>query len=914
MNPSLRYAAAIALAVQCLAPAITRGADTLVPTSMLSLSDPDLEVTVFATSPQVRNPTNLDFDKDGRVWVAEGVNYRSHYNRQPEGDRIVILEDTDGDGVADKRSVFVQDPELRAPMGIAVIDNRVVVSMAPNIIVYTDVNRDGKFDPAVDKKEVILTGFNGRKHDHTVHSVTVGPDGQWYWNSGNTGAMFTDKSGKTFRIGSAYDPTYGGGKADLGWEPTKIAGMKSDDGHVWIGGFTARMNPDGSGVHIIGHNYRNSYEQTVTSYGDVFQNDNDDPPACRTSFLLEFGNAGFCSFDGKRSWGADRRPGQSIPVAEWRQEDPGTMPSGDVYGGGSPTGITFVEDSALGDKYRGLLLSCEPGRNVVFGYYPKPAGAGYELNRFDFVTSNREGDFAGTDFKGGRNETRTLKTMFRPSDVGLGADGAVYVADWFDARVGGHADWDDSTSGTIYRITRKGTHPKAPKLDLSTLDGAIAALKSPAVNVRGAAFYALQRFGPQAVPALNKLLLGSNSYVRARAIWALAAASPKGLETVRGRLRDRDPAFRVVAFRAVRRAFEEQRFSSPEKGTSSREGFLATALALASDPSPAVRREVALSLRDLPFSDTRAHFVALAKGFDGQDRTYLEAFGTGAAGKEAEVYEAVQAALTDRTGTVGVLFWSPAFANIAWRLHPEASVAGFKARALTTSLPDSARKAATTAIGYNDNAAGAAAMLEVAAKTDKSIKAEALWWLLNRKDSTWKDFGVNEALKARGIYNPDSIELTEATVPVAEAPKFSMADVVKLSGDVKRGADRFQSICASCHRAGDIGAEYAPNLTGWARRQTPEVFANSVINPSADIASGFAGTEVRTKDGVVIDGLVLSEGDPLIIQSAGGLTQTVPKARIESRKALGRSLMLSADQLGLAPQDLADLAAYLRTR
>ena len=89
---------------------------------------------------------------------------------------------------------------------------------------------------------------------------------------------------------------------------------------VWIGGFAARMHPDGSGVHIIGHNFRNSYEQTVTSYGDVFQNDNDDPPACRTAFLMEYGNAGFCSLDGQRSWGADRRPGQSTPVAEWPQE------------------------------------------------------------------------------------------------------------------------------------------------------------------------------------------------------------------------------------------------------------------------------------------------------------------------------------------------------------------------------------------------------------------------------------------------------------------------------------------------------------------------------------------------------------------------------------------------------------------
>ena len=57
----------------------------------------------------------------------------------------------------------------------------------------------------------------------------------------------------------------------------EIAGEKSDDGNVWIGGAAYRMNPDGTDVEVIGHNFRNSYEQTVTSFGDVFQNDNDDP-------------------------------------------------------------------------------------------------------------------------------------------------------------------------------------------------------------------------------------------------------------------------------------------------------------------------------------------------------------------------------------------------------------------------------------------------------------------------------------------------------------------------------------------------------------------------------------------------------------------------------------------------------------
>jgi len=888
-------------------------APTLVPVESLSLSDPDLEVTVWARSPQLRNPTNMDFDGDGRIWVAEGVNYRGHYDRQPAGDRIVILEDTDGDGRADKDSVFVQEPGLRAPMGIAVLDNRVIVSMAPDILVYTDVNRDRKFDPAVDRREVVLTGFNGRKHDHTVHSVTIGPDGQWYWNVGNCGAMFTDKSGRTFRIGSAYDPTYGGGKADLGWEPTKIAGQRSDDGHVWIGGFAARMNPDGSGVRIIGHNFRNSYEQAVTSFGDVFQNDNDDPPACRTAFLLESGNAGFCSADGQRSWGADRRPGQSVPVAEWRQEDPGTMPPGDVYGGGSPTGIAFIEESALGPKYRGLLLSCEPGRNVVFGYLPKPQGAGFELKRFDFLTSNREGEFSGTDFKGGRNEKRELKTLFRPSDVGVGADGAIYVADWFDARVGGHSDWDETLSGAIYRIAPKGHRGSVPKFDLGGTPGAVAALSHPVPHVRAAAHALLKTAGPSAVAPVAALLQADNPYVRARAVWVLSEDPKAGLPRVAAVLEDADPQLRVVAFRALRRAAEQGRVTgvaNPEAVPGTREHLLATARRLASDPSPAVRREVAVAMRDEPAAVAGPVLLALAGGEVAGDRMLLEAWGVGATGKEAALY----ADLRRSIAAGDPVRWSPAAAALAWRLHPEASIPDFRARALDAALGDAERKRALTALGFNAAPEAARAVLEVAAKAEGAVKAEAVWWLINRKDSQWKGADLDAALKAQGVYDPDAVAWIEATVPVPPPATYAPGDVLALTGDSGRGGEKFSSVCASCHRAGDVGTEYAPNLTGWAGRQGREVLVAAVIQPGAEIASGFNGTEVTTKDGTVIHGLLLSEGDPLILQSAGGLTQMVPKKQVAARKGLDRSLMMSADQLGLTAQDLADIAAYLQTR
>jgi putative heme-binding domain-containing protein len=141
-----------------------------------------------------------------------------------------------------------------------------------------------------------------------------------------------------------------------------------------------------------------------------------------------------------------------------------------------------------------------------------------------------------------------------------------------------------------------------------------------------------------------------------------------------------------------------------------------------------------------------------------------------------------------------------------------------------------------------------------------------------------------------------------------------VADVAALSGSATRGQERFNAVCASCHRVGTVGVEYAPNLTGWAKRQTAEVFFNSVINPSADIASGFNGTMLKTKDGTEIHGVVISEGDPVVIQSAAGLVQSVPKNRIAERKGLSRSLMMSADQLGLKAQELADLQAFLKTQ
>ena len=681
-----------------------------------------MEVTLWATSPKLYNPTNMDIDREGRIWVAEERNYRMFRNQgvfpgDEKGDRIVVLSDTNGDGQADKSHVFVQEPELVAPLGVAVIDNKVVVSQPPNLLVYTDVNRDAVFDPAVDKREVLLRGFGGRNHDHSLHSVTTAPSGQWVFNTGNAGTHIVRGSdGWTLRVGSVYN---GGSPSvtDPGPNQGNQPGLKSDDGHVYVGSVALRMNPDGSGMRPIGHNMRNSYEETVTSFGDVFQNDNDDPPACRTTWLMEYGNLGFASDDGARKWQSERRSGQPAAIAEWRQEDPGTIPAGDVYGNGSPTGICYYENGALGDDYRGLLLSCEAARNVVFGYLPVSDGAGFKLERFDFFRSKRADEFAG-----GSQEKADFANMFRPSDVAVGPDGAIYVADWFDSGVGGHRMTDPACAGAIYRIAPKGKKLSVPAIDVETVEGQLAALKSPANNVRNAGLTRLKAAGAAAIPQVAKLLDDPNPYLQARAIWLLAQLGDEGVARVEKRLKStRDPQMRIACFRALRFVDHQT---------------LSHARALASDESVAVRREVALALRDLSLEESRDIILELARQYDGKDRWSLEAIGTACVNKERPMYDL----LLKELGHKDALQWSPAFTKLAWRLHVPAASSGFKKRAMSLKLPLSDRKEALTALGFMPGKGAAMAMVLIAEKGPEDTRPLAQWWLYNRGSHIWSAY------------------------------------------------------------------------------------------------------------------------------------------------------------------------------
>ena len=251
-----------------------------VPIEAFELSDDSLQIEVWARSPLLFSPVAMDCDALGRIWLTEGIDYNQG-RRIDAGRSIIVVEDKDGDGKAESSHVFVTERDIRhAPLGIAVFDNRIVLSATPSMIVYTDVDRDAVFDPAVDKREVFLTGFQNNNHDHTLHAVVGAPSGQWHFSYGNCGADITTKDGRHFLSGCYYG------------YPEAI-GRASSDGHTYVGGVTMRINPDGTGLEPTAHNMRNPHDMAVTAFGDILQSDNDDPAHCRSSWVMEFGNMGY---------------------------------------------------------------------------------------------------------------------------------------------------------------------------------------------------------------------------------------------------------------------------------------------------------------------------------------------------------------------------------------------------------------------------------------------------------------------------------------------------------------------------------------------------------------------------------------------------------------------------------------------
>jgi putative membrane-bound dehydrogenase-like protein len=625
-----------------------------------------VEVTLFASEPQLVNPANMDIDARGRVWITEGANYRMFQKwgkLRPEGDRIVILEDTNGDGSADDVKTFYQGNDVNTALGICVLGNRVIVSCSPRILVFTDANGDDKADGP---PSVMFSGIGGVDHDHGAHAFVFGPDGKLYFNFGNDGKQLKTADGSKFVVDMA------------GNEVTTR-------GNPYRQGLVFRCNLDGGQLETLGWNFRNNYEVHIDSFGTLWQSDNDDDGniSVRINYVMEFGNFGYVDELTAAAWGdgwKKAKQKQNLPDSEkprfhWHMDDPGVVPTLLVTGAGSPTGIAVYEGNLLPKKFQNHVIHCDAGPKVVRAYPVTPEGAGYKATVENLLTSSDD--------------------WFRPSDVCVAPDGSVLVADWNDPGVGGHnmGDRDLSTMrGRVYRLAPVAHRYSVPKFDLNTVDGCVAALKSPNMATRYLGWIELNKLQEKAEDALTRLWNDNDPRLRARALHLLARIKSRAEKYVTAAINDRDADIRVTGLRI---------------GRSLQMDAVPLVKELVNDPSAQVRRECAIALRHNKSDEAPKLWTRLAQQHDGKDRWYLEALGIGADKQEDRFFSAWLAAVGSRWDT-------PVGHDIIWRSRSPKAAALLAKIVTSKDVPEAEKARYVRALDYIKGPEKEAALAEIA--------------------------------------------------------------------------------------------------------------------------------------------------------------------------------------------------------
>ncbi|MFT4641811.1 MAG: putative membrane-bound dehydrogenase-like protein, partial [Verrucomicrobiales bacterium] len=534
---------------------------------------PGLEATLFASEPMMMSPSSIEVDHLGRVWVCEVVNYRGHKGKRPEGDRVLILEDTTGDGKADKSTVFYQGNDIDSLHGICVLGDRVILSANDDVFSVYDDNGDGK----ADRKELMFTKIGGSQHDHGIHAFMFGHDGRLYFNFGNAANQLCDKDGKLI--------------VDLAGNEVNNQRKPYQQGMIF------RCALDGSNVETMAWNFRNNWEMAVDSYGAMWQSDNDDDGnrGVRINYVMDYGNYGYRDELNGAGW-QDERVGmhEEIPLRHWHLRDPGVVPNLLQTGAGSPTGLTIYEGKLLPKEFHGQILHCDAGPNVCRAYPVQNDGAGYKAETVNILSS-------------------TTDRWYRPSDVAVAPDGSLMIADWYDPGVGGHG-MGDLERGRVFRVAPLGkTAYQIAKVDTSTTDGALAALKSPNNATRFLGWTALSQ-SDEGRKAARDLYRDKEADPRHRAR-GLHLLGWHKKAYVKSALKDNDPNIRMAGLRLARQHNSH---------------LLESIEMLAGDKDPQVRRECALALRFLSGVSADQLWAKLAAQHNGEDRWYLEALGIGA--------------------------------------------------------------------------------------------------------------------------------------------------------------------------------------------------------------------------------------------------------------------------------------------
>ncbi|ODS79316.1 MAG: dehydrogenase [Cytophagaceae bacterium SCN 52-12] len=472
------------------------------------------EVTLFASEPLVAKPIQMNWDADGRLWVISSTAYPHLKTGEEANDKVFVLEDTDGDGVADKSTVFAEG--LLTPTGILPGDGGVYVANSTEILHLKDTDGDGK----ADTRKKILGGFGTADTHHLIHTFRWGPEGRLYFNQ------------------SIYIHSH----VETPWGIRRLEG-----GGVW------KLQPHTLELDVYARGLVNPWGLRFDQYGQSFLTDG----AGGEGINYAFPGATFLTAPGAERIIRGLNPGQP-----------------------KHSGLDIVSGRHLPESWSGSLITNDFRANRVNRFQLEEQGSGY--------ASRQMPDLLWTDH-----------VAFRPVDITVGPDGAIYIADWYNpiiqhGEVDFHDPRRDQEHGRIWRITAKNRPlVSRPRLSGAAVGELLEALKAPEEWTRSQARQVLKERGAQHVLValqnwVNQLDPKVPEYERLKleALWVFQAIDSFNGPLLESLLEAKSHQVRAAALRAL----QLWRKKMPD--------LPARLQKAVNDPHPQVRLEAVIALRD----------------------------------------------------------------------------------------------------------------------------------------------------------------------------------------------------------------------------------------------------------------------------------------------------------------------------
>jgi quinoprotein glucose dehydrogenase len=558
-----------------------------------------LKAELAAAEPLLANPVAFCIDEQGRFYVAEtfrlhaGVtDIRGHMNWLDEelavktveervaymtkfedkriadymkqSDRLRLVWDSDGDGKADKATVFAEGFNgIADGLGAGVLARKgdVYYANIPNLWLLRDNNNDG----VADAKKSLSYGYGVRVGflGHDLHGLRFGPDGKLYFSIGDRGAYIKNKEGKTIE--------------------------NRETGVVY------RCDPDGANLEIFATGLRNPQELAFDQFGNLWTGDNnsDGGDPARWVYVVEGGDSGwrvgyqFINQPNSRGpWLAER---QCYPYFQGQAAF--LLPPLANIGNG-PSGLSYYPGTGLNESFRDRFFLCDFRGSTGSGIHSiavKPKGAGFEVSdRSDFIWEVlvTDGDF--------------------------GYDGCFYLTDWVNG-------WNLTGKGRIYRVFDPETRNSPLVLETKRLmaegfdqrpTAELAALLAHAdQRVRQEAQFALSAKGAGSVKTFVGVLSNTHQLARLHAVWGLgqiARTAPAAIDALLPLIGDTDAEVRSQAAKVLGDLRSGKAYDGLVK--------------LLSDSEPRPRFFASISLSKLGRKECVSAILEMLRANDDQDR------------------------------------------------------------------------------------------------------------------------------------------------------------------------------------------------------------------------------------------------------------------------------------------------------